>query len=72
MIRRRHEYGLEAHAASPSAAKGTLTHSIWRAVVAAFSFGIPLVAMALPGWERITLGGLVYAILHYAQSQAGL
>ncbi len=44
----------------------------WRAVVAAFSFGIPLVAMAMPGWEGITLGTVVYAILHYTQSQAGL
>jgi hypothetical protein len=51
---------------------GTLTHSLWRAVVAAISFGIPLVALAMPGWEGITLGGLIYTILHYAQSQAGL
>lgn len=51
---------------------GTLIHSLWRAVVAAISFGIPHVAMALPGWEGIIIGTLVYVLLHCAQSQVGV
>jgi hypothetical protein len=49
--------------------KPSIGHSIWRAVVAAVSFGIPLVAMALPGWEGITLGTIVYTLLRYAQTK---
>jgi hypothetical protein len=52
--------------------QGSIAQSIWRALVAALSFAIPLIGMALPGWESITVGSIVYAILHYAQKQVGL
>jgi hypothetical protein len=52
--------------------RGTIIHSLWRALVAGASFGLPLLTAAFPTWESITLGTIVYALLHYAQSQVGL
>lgn len=50
--------------------QGTLAHSIYRAIVAAASFGIPLATMAMPGWESITLGSIIFGLLHYAETKA--
>jgi hypothetical protein len=52
--------------------QGTLAHSVWRALVAALSFAIPFTAFAFPGWENITLGAIIFGILHYAQKQLGM
>lgn len=52
--------------------QGTVGHSVWRTVVAALSFGLPLLATTFPTWEQVSIGTVVFWFLHYAQSKMGI
>lgn len=51
---------------------GTVLHSLYRALLAALAFGIPLLLSTEPTWANISIGTILMAIAHYALSQKGL
>lgn len=44
-------------------------NSLWRAVVAGISFGIPVLTLAIPEWQNITLGAVAFFVLHFAEKK---
>lgn len=50
--------------------QGTLARSIFRATVAALSFGIPLITLAIPHWADVTVGAIIFGLLHYAETKS--
>ena len=54
----------EPYMKSPSVLK-----SAWRGVVGLVSFGVPLVFLANPAWENLTIGTVAYMVLHFAEKK---
>lgn len=44
-------------------------NSIWRTLIAVLSFGTPLVFMNFPALENLTIGTIVFFVLHYAEKR---
>jgi ABC-type uncharacterized transport system permease subunit len=49
--------------------QGTFAHSVYRAVLAFLSFAIPLAFTAYPDLQTVTVGSVLFAILHYLSSK---
>lgn len=44
--------------------------SVWRGLVAFLSFSIPVLFMSFPTWENLTIGSIMFAILHFIEKKA--
>ena len=49
---------------------GTWQNKVLHFVVAALSFGLPVLTLAFPEWQNITLGAIVYAGFNYLSHKA--
>jgi hypothetical protein len=49
---------------------GTKLHSIYRAIVAFLSFAVPVLVTGYPTIANMTLGSLLFGLLHYAETKA--
>jgi len=49
--------------------KGTWQNTAWRTALAVLVIGTPLLTQILPTWQDITLGTIVFAIIHYLEGK---